>query len=99
MAGRLKNNNPAHTLTTEEARKGGINSGIARQQRKTFREELIGLLSKDGNNEKLSIAVLRKALDGDISAFNTIRDTIGEKPVDKVEQEINNTIKVDVVDE
>ena len=29
----LKNGNPIHTLTEEELRKGGINSGIARSKK------------------------------------------------------------------
>ena len=100
MGRTLNNGNPAHTLTKEEARKGGIASGESRRARRTLREELINLLSKDNNNEKLSIAVLQKALDGDVQAFNTIRDTIGEKPIEKTELDIGNKkIKVDVVDE
>lgn len=99
MGGRLKNGNPPHTLTAEEQRRGGIASGESRKARKSFKEELIGLLSVNNNNEKLSIAILKKALEGDITAFNSIRDTIGEKPTDKIEQEVINKIKVDVVDE
>ena len=96
---KLKNGVEAHVLTVEESRKGGIASGESRKARKTFREELIALLSKNGNNEKLSIALMKKALDGDVQAFNTIRDTIGEKPIDKAEVDIGQKIKVDVVDE
>lgn len=94
---------PFNTLTKEEqkelARKGGIASGKARAARKTLKEELLALLSTNDNNNKISVALLAKALDGDIQAFTTIRDTIGEKPVDKSEVELGNKIKVDVVDE
>ena len=73
--------------TTEEvreiAKKGGIASGEARRRKKTLKEELIALLETDGNNNKISVAILKKALNGDIQAFTTIRDTIGEKPIDK----------------
>ena len=89
--------------TTEEqreiARKGGIASGEARRRKKTLKEELIMLLETNDNNNKISVALLQKALNGDIQAFTTIRDTIGEKPVDKVEQEVVSSIRVDVVDE
>lgn len=89
--------------TTEEqreiARKGGIASGEARRRKKTLKEELIMLLETNDNNNKISLAILKKALDGDIQAFTTIRDTIGEKPTDKIEQEVISSIKVDVVDE
>ena len=75
-------------LTADEhaeiARKGGIASGKARAARKTLKEELLALLSQGNTQEKISLALLQQALDGNIQAFNTIRDTIGEKPVDKV---------------
>lgn len=83
----------------ELGRKGGIASGKARKERKTLKEELLLLLSEGDTQKKVSLAVLQKALDGDIQAFNTIRDTIGEKPVDKVEQEVISSIKVELTDE
>lgn len=95
---------PFNQLTEEEqrelARKGGIASGEARRRKKTLKEELIALLEMNDNNEKISLALLQKALNGDIQAFTTIRDTIGEKPTDKVEASVGVTkVKVDVVDE
>lgn len=72
----------------EIARKGGIASAEARKRRKTLKEELIALLETNDNNNKISLAILQKALNGDIQAFTTIRDTIGEKPVDKVEADV-----------
>lgn len=79
--------------TTEEvreiARKGGIASGEARRRKKTLKEELIALLETNDNNNKISVAILNRALNGDIQAFTTIRDTIGEKPVDKVSNEVS----------
>jgi hypothetical protein len=79
--------------STEEARergrKGGIASGIARRERKTLREELLLLLQKNESQERISLALLQKALDGDIKAYEVIRDTIGEKPVEKTQNEVN----------
>ena len=63
---------------------GGIASGEARRRKRTLKEELIMLLETDDNNNKISLAVLKRALDGDIQAFTTIRDTIGEKPKDEM---------------
>lgn len=45
MAGQLKNDNPGHTLTAEELRKGGIASGEARRQKKSLREKAKLLMS------------------------------------------------------
>lgn len=69
----------------ERARKGGIASGEARRRKKTLKEELIMLLETNDNNNKISVALLQKALNGDIQAFTTIRDTIGEKPKDEID--------------
>lgn len=83
---------PFNQMTEEQqreiARKGGIASAEARKRRKTLKEELIALLETNDNNNKISLAILQKALNGDIQAFTTIRDTIGEKPVDKVEADV-----------
>lgn len=86
----------------EMRKKGGIKSGEVRkkkaEERKSLKLTLDTLLAGDrkvidGDNGNtrvgICIAILQKALNGDISAFNTIRDTIGEKPVDNV---INNIV-------
>ena len=75
--------------TKEEARRrgknGGIASGKARKERKTLREELLLLLQSGNVQESIVLAMIEKAKNGDTKAFEVIRDTIGEKPVDKVE--------------
>lgn len=76
------------TPTTEEAReigrKGGLASAAARKKRKTLRDELLALLSEGNTQESMTLSLLEKAIDGDVKAFEVVRDTIGEKPVDKV---------------
>lgn len=67
----------------EIGRKGGIASGKARRERKTLKEELLLLLEKGDTQEKISLAMIQEALDGNTKAFEVIRDTIGEKPIDK----------------
>lgn len=80
--------------TTSEARKrgkaGGIRSGQVRAERKTLKEELLLLLSQGNTQEKISLALIQKALNGDTKAFEVIRDSIGEKPVDKVQATVSN---------
>ena len=98
-----ENLKPFNEMTEKEqreiARKGGIASGKARAERKTLKEELLLLLSQGDTQERISLSLIREALGGNVKAFETIRDTVGEKPVDKVENEIVSTIRVDVVDE
>ena len=78
----------------EMGRKGGKRSAQVRKERKTLRQELEALLGeeihdKNGkamNTQKaVSTALIKAALNGSVQAFTTIRDTIGEKPVEKVD--------------
>lgn len=96
----MANKNNLRVPSSEEARKngrkGGIASGKARRERKTLKDELLLLLEEDDNNAKISIALLKKALKGDIQAFTTIRDTIGEKPTDKIEADVNSEININI---
>ena len=70
----------------ERGRAGGIKSGEVRRNRKTLKEELLALLSDGDTQNKVSVALIDAAMNGDVKAFTALRDTIGEKPVDKVEQ-------------
>lgn len=63
---------------------GGRASGQSRRARKTLKEELLLLLSEGDTQKNVSVAMIQKALDGDTKAFEVIRDTIGEKPTEKV---------------
>ena len=84
--------------TSEQAReagkKGGKKSAQKRKERKTLREELLLLLSEkqeDGRTGQasMSVSLLQQAIKGNVKAYEIIRDTIGEKPVEKVEQMID----------
>ncbi len=92
---------PLNKRTKEEQRAittaGGIASGESRRARKTLKEELLLLLSEGDTQKSVSVALLQKAMDGDVKAFEVIRDTIGEKPVDKVENK-NVDIVIDLGD-
>lgn len=89
---------PTNKLTESErrklAQKAGKASGKARAERKTMREMLKYLLEQDITNkagekkttlEAVMVAQLKQALKGDTKAATFIRDTIGEKPLDKQE--------------
>jgi uncharacterized protein (DUF2336 family) len=54
-------------------------------RRKTLKEELLLLLAQGNTQEKISLALIQKALKGDTKAFEVIRDSIGEKPTEKQE--------------
>lgn len=80
-------------------KKGGQKSGEARRQKKALRERLELLLAKKGDGEKvvadeICIALIEKAQAGDVRAFEVIRDSIGEKPVEKKEADIHGTMAI-----
>ena len=79
---------PVNTRSKEEQRKlrskAGKKSGEVRRKRKQLREELLALLSAGNTQKNISLALIDQALNGNVKAFETIRDTIGEKPVEKV---------------
>ena len=69
----------------ERGRKGGLASVESRRKRKTLKEELLLMLSEGETQKSVTIALIEKAMSGDTKAFEVIRDTIGERPVDKVQ--------------
>ena len=86
---------PSTEEARERGRKGGKASAAKRAERKSLREGLLLLLSepltKDGKptgkttQDAIIAALIKKAAAGDTRAFEMIRDTIGEKPVQQVE--------------
>lgn len=73
----------------ENASKAGKASVEAKRRRKTLKEELLLLLSDGDVQERLSLALIDEALNGNKSgsvtkAFEVIRDTVGEKPTEKI---------------
>ena len=68
----------------ERGRKGGLASVESRRKRKTLKEELLLMLSEGETQQSVTLALIEKAMSGDTKAFEVIRDTIGEKPIDKV---------------
>ena len=75
----------------ECGRKGGLQLGINNQERRLLKEicEIIGeqIDEETGDSNKVAMvkAMYLKAKTGDVGAFNTLRDTMGEKPTDKQE--------------
>jgi hypothetical protein len=89
----LLKGNEKHTFTPEELSKGGKASAEARRKKRDLRQAIEILLETDikGKNgevksgaEAIAIAQFQKALKGDTRAFEVIRDTAGQKPVEKV---------------
>ena len=90
---------------SEEAKKrgaaGGRKSGISRRKKRDIKRCLEMLLEKDmttrngetvSGAEAISAKLFESALKGDVRAFEVLRDTVGQKPVDKVEHKNTNIV-------
>lgn len=74
----------------EIRRKGQLASNEAKKRRKTIKEDLSIMLETIMNNGKTTqenwmTAIAEKMLKGDVAMASFVRDTIGEKPTEKVE--------------
>ena len=83
----ITNSKRARELQEKSAKKRRENI----EKRRTLKEELLALLSQGNTQEKISIALLQKAMNGDTKAFEVLRDTVGEKPVEKLEAKVEET--------
>lgn len=89
-------------LTSEEARingsKGGKKSVEVRRQKKLLKELLEEALEKETKtgNQAIDItnALIKKAKKGNVKAYEVIRDTLGQKPVESVKIENPQATKV-----
>lgn len=100
-----KNLIPTNKRSKEEAKrlgkKGGIASGKARREKKTLRQCLEILLERTLKDKKgiemtgaeaMAAKVFQQALQGNLKAFEIVRDTAGQKPVDKVQMKTDVNI-------
>ncbi len=79
-------------LTSEEARKNGSKGGKksveSRRRKKLLKELLEEALEKETRTGNMAIditnALVRKAKKGNVKAYEVIRDTLGQKPVENV---------------
>ena len=81
-----------HKLTLDDQKAGGKASAESRRRKKLLRECIDELLAKEytsegktlTGSEALAVTLMKKAMKGDVKAFEVLRDTAGEKPVEKV---------------
>ena len=98
-----KNLIPNEARTPEErrenARKAGIASGKARREKANFKKLIEIALNEDykggmSNAEAMVVSMIQKALEGDTKAFEVLRDTAGQKPVQVVEDKISGGLQI-----
>jgi hypothetical protein len=96
------NYNKNDKFTDEERKANSAKSGEIRRRRRKFREifeELLSLTNSEGEgiDELISIGLIRKALEGDMQAFQLIRDQLNEKPKDQLELSTDNVIEINII--
>lgn len=69
----------------ENGKKGGIASGESRRRRKKLQEELETLLGGGDTQKQICTSLVMQAIRGNVKAFETIRDTLGEQPTNRIE--------------
>lgn len=88
----------------KNGRKGGIASGEARRNKRDIRMALEALLEKEytdkaGNVmtgvEAIALKQMEKAMKGDTKAFEVVRDTVGQKPTERVDMNVGKSEKLD----
>lgn len=103
----------AHKLTAEDQSKGGKASGEVRRAKRDLRKALEMLLEREYKDNKgqtvtgteaITAKLFEQAMRGNVRAFETLRDTVGQKPVEKVviaevEQDVINEVERAVLDE
>lgn len=88
----------AHKLTAEEQSMGGKASAEARRRKRDLRKALEALLESDvdavgrdgqvrtvSGAEAIATRLFGQAMKGNVRAFTTIRETVGQDPVQKIE--------------
>ena len=85
-------------LSREEAKKrgraGGIKSGESRREKKMFKEAIEKQLGQ--SIDGMIKSMIDQAKKGNVQAITFLRDTIGEKPTDKVEADVNSDITINI---
>ena len=95
MSGKYENltaNNASPEEIRERNSKAGKASAKARKRKKELKELLLLALSQpqEGKPEEdnymgITVALIQKAIKGDTKAFEIIRDTIGQKPIEQLD--------------
>ena len=92
------------TNPSEAGKKGSAISNARQKEKRLLREALKMMLEMQDENalqgmdqtnaQAIAIAAIKKAKDGDIPACIFVRDTSGEKPVEKQEVEVGELQKL-----
>lgn len=103
----------AHKFTLDEASRGGKASGKARAEKRDLRKALEMLLEQTYTDRKgvertgaqaVTERLFSEVMKGNVKAFEVLRDTVGQKPIDRimiaeVEQSVIDEVERAVLDD
>lgn len=88
--------NPENNFNNSEVARNAQKKSVESRKKNQTLAELLRIAltlqneeTGETNNIAITNAIINKAAKGDVAAYQTIRDTIGEKPVDKQEIKTN----------
>lgn len=86
----LQSGNVNHTLTPEEAQKGGIRSGEVRREKATMKKTLEMLLEEKNKKgakyrDLVTLGLIKGAIDGKADNYKTIVQILGELQQEQVD--------------
>lgn len=99
MANNEKNLIPNSERTPQQLKemtsKAGKASGEARREKKLFQNAVLAALQAKNENgktllEEIVAAQIKRAMKGDTRAFDSLRDTSGEKQTDKIKTQVSS---------
>ena len=86
-----------NSITAEErkanARRAGKASGKARKENKLIRDRIIERMGEGDWNKMIDNLILRAQ--DDTKSFEVLRDTIGQKPTERVDMNVGKSEKLD----
>lgn len=88
--------NQSHEEAVKNGRKGGIASGEARREKKLIKDRILERMGETDWDTMIDNLIERAS--NDTKSFEVLRDTIGQKPVEKHEQSVTfDSSKLDSV--
>lgn len=94
-----------YKFTQEDHKRGGVASGKARAEKRDLRKALEMLLEQTFTDKKgvtrtgaqaITEKLFGEVMKGNVRAFEVLRDTVGQKPVEKV---VIAEVDQDIIDE
>ena len=86
----------SHKFTLEEASRGGKKSAQVRRENKLIKDRILERMGETDWDEMID-GLINRSKDS-VKDFEVLRDTIGQKPTEHIEADVNSVIRVTLDD-